>query len=209
MALLILASVLLQVALATANSCHGHYQCPQYDVIDKGHGFEVRQYPAYKWAESRVTGVNWYMASHFNFMRLFRYIFGKNQEKVKIPMTVPVVTPLLMDEEGEFKEDFSMMFWLSEKYQCEGCEPTPVRSDHPENDVKIKMVEETTVYSRTFDGYAYETKIKYNAMKLKADLEKAGLVAGQDFDETMPIIACYNSPMHFWARTNEVMYVKK
>jgi len=212
MTLLILVSIFLQicVALVSANPrCHGHYDCPKYEVIEKTHNYEVRKYPAYKFAESRVTGVHWYVASHFNFMRLFHYIFGNNEEKVRIPMTVPVLTPIMIDEDREFKDDYTMNFWLPEKYQCEGCAPAPIKTDHPENDVQLVVKEEMTVYVRSFPGYAYETNVKYNEMKLKENLEKDGLVAGEDFDDSRIILAGYNSPMHFFGRTNEVMFEKK
>jgi len=207
MAALILVTVLLQVCLAFVaadDRCHGKYSCPQYEILEKNKDYEVRRYPTYKFAQSRVTGASYFIASNVNFMRLFHYIFGHNDEGKRVPMTVPVLTPIEQDEDGDFKKDFAMMFWLPEKYQCEGCAPTPKK-----NDVEIVTVEEKIVYVRTFSWYTYETSIKFNEMKLKASLEKAGLVAGEDFEDKKMIVATYNEPTHVFGRTNEVMFVKK
>lgn len=62
----------------------GGYESAPYRVVKRDGKFEVRDYPSLVVAETSMRGADG------SFMRLFRFIDGKNAEEKKIPMTTPV-----------------------------------------------------------------------------------------------------------------------
>merc|ERR1712198_121881 len=136
---------------------YGKYDCPSYELIKKTKDFEIRKYRSYSYAMvggEEETKMFW--ADNKNFMKLFFYINGGNKENKKIPMSVPVMCPIMKFESGEYIQDFKMMFWLPEEYQCEGCAPEPREAADPKDQVKIVKWEERVAYVRTYSWYATE-----------------------------------------------------
>lgn len=62
----------------------GGYESAPYTVVTHDGKFELRDYPALVIAETPMQGAD------SSFMRLFRFIDGKNTAQQKIPMTTPV-----------------------------------------------------------------------------------------------------------------------
>jgi len=62
---------------------------PGFKLLEKDGSFELRQYPAYVVAETRVEA-DFKDAGGVAFQRLFRYISGNNVAQQKIAMTAPV-----------------------------------------------------------------------------------------------------------------------
>ena len=60
------------------------YDSAPYRVVRRDGSFELRDYPALVWVETPMHG------SDDSFMRLFRFIGGKNAAQQKISMTTPV-----------------------------------------------------------------------------------------------------------------------
>jgi len=175
-----------------------------YEILNKTNEFEIRRYPSFQYATARETGVTMKSAQGKNFMKLFGYIQGKNEAKQKIPMTVPVIMPLQKAPNGEYAEDFTMMFWLPKKYQCEGCPPTPIKAEEEKNQVTIKTWG-GIVYVRTYGWWPIETLVKYNENQLKQSLEKNGI---RDFDANTVYSASYNDPFQIFGRKNDVMFMR-
>merc|ERR1711910_232764 len=96
-------------------------------------------------------------------------------------MTVPVLTRMKLLENNMINKQ--MCFYLNKKHQENP--PTPV-----DEDVKIEKNEEMTVYVHTFGAYA---------MILKKNIDSI------DFSDF--ITAGNDSPMKFWNRRNEVMFL--
>jgi hypothetical protein len=67
-------------------------ETPDYKVIRQEEKFELREYPSLVVART-VLGEG-------DFMRLFRYISGGNQQEKKIPMTAPVLVAHEGDDAG-------------------------------------------------------------------------------------------------------------
>lgn len=64
---------------------------PQFKLIKRVHGVEIRDYEPYLVATCDVRNVaDLNRASNFGFRYLFNYISGQNAESQKISMTVPV-----------------------------------------------------------------------------------------------------------------------
>merc|ERR1712141_933272 len=125
------------LTVVSADSDNKNYESPKYEVLKKTKEFEIRKYQAYSFATASEPGQCMFWANSKNFRKLFRYIRGNNVEGEKISMTVPVIEPIKKNEFGDYIKDFSMMFWLPEKYQCEGCAPTPRKASREEDQVEI------------------------------------------------------------------------
>jgi len=204
---LIFAVVCIQVALlidAAPTTRHfGKYNAIPYEVLNKTDDFEIRRYPSFRYVESSESGSGMSTATSRNFRRLFSYITGNNEQKVKIPMTVPVFCPLEKDPSGGYTQNYKMMFWLPQKYQCLNCPPKP-----SSDDVRITMWGERIAYVRIYGWWAFESLIKYNENKLRESLNVAGVRGGVDYDPSIVYSASYNSPWEIFGRHNEVMFMQ-
>merc|ERR1712034_75325 len=116
------------------------------------------------------------------FMKLFRYISGVNKERQEIEMTVPV---------------------LSKMTPMDGKMNKPQPEDPA---VKIEENKEMVVFVKQFGGYAMQDSTwAKEALKFSEELADRA-----DEVEFSPYFtAGYDSPMKFWNRRNEVMFLKK
>ena len=196
----------IQVDGAAVSRFYGTYDAIPYEVINKTKDFEVRRYPSFRYAEARETGVGMSTAGSRNFRKLFSYISGNNEEKQKIPMTVPVILPLQKAPSGAYAEDFSMMFWLPKKYQSSP--PEPSKAEKLKDQVLITTWGERIAYVRTYGWWAFESLVRYNENKLRQSLEENGIRGGVDYDPSMVYSASYNSPWQIFGRQNDVMFMQ-
>merc|ERR1711962_490085 len=113
------------------------------------------------------------------FMKLFSYISGANMEDESIDMT---------------KE---MCSYLDSAHQGSPPKPTDPK-------VALETSEEFQVYVYTFGGYAMKDSV--NVRKAREFLEMLN-TAGVEVDTSMFYTAGYDSPMKFWDRRNEVIYL--
>merc|ERR1712018_80790 len=210
MASLMLAFCLIVVlTVASADSVNKNYESPKYQVLKKTKEFEIRKYQAYSFAVASEPGMGMFWAGGKNFKKLFRYIRGNNEEGEKIAMTVPVIVPIKKNEFGDYIKDYSMMFWLPEKYQCEGCAPTPRKASREEDQVEIIQWEEKIAYVRSYGFYSTESLVRYHETKLRESLKEAGIHADLDYEHRMVYSASYNAPFEVFGRHNEVMFMQK
>jgi len=201
---------------------NGDYEQVPYTTLNKFNGYEEREYPSLKWVctEETYTMVeeedssDWGFVkmmkemmskigkkkrpSNGMFMKLFRYISGVNQKREEIDMTVPVLSKMTI-EDGTITN--SMCFYLGKKHQANPPKPEDA-------DVKIVEMKAMTVFVHMFGGYAmadsaWAKEARAFAEKLKGD----GRGEEVEFDNFFT--AGYDSPMKFWNRRNEVMYLKK
>lgn len=203
---------------------NGDYEQVPYTTIQKFDDYEERVYPSVKWActemtyerseednEEEETGSEWnvikMMQEMMNkkswktrpsskmFMKLFRYISGVNEQTEEIEMTVPVLTQMTLQEDNMINKQ--MCFYLNKKHQENP--PTPV-----DEDVKIEQNEEMTVFVHTFGGYAMRDNVWIKEAQIFA--EKLSQKA-DSIDFSKFYTAGYDSPMKFWNRRNEVMFL--
>jgi len=191
--ILCLVGVLLAVQCSAKPQFCGKYDCPQYTVPTKTDDYELRCYQSYKWVRTTVSG--FFFRSSKAFMRLFRYIEGENERKMKINMTVPV---LMEKEHGLISTKENMSFFIPFVHQANPPRPTS-------SDVYLKNVPSFCVYVRTFSGLM-EWGEWWHYWKLLNALNKDGKSYKKDFY----ITAGYNSPMTWpWERHNEIWFVKE
>jgi len=203
---------------------NGDYEQVPYTVIQKFDDYEERVYPSVNWACTEMTYENndeddgeeesdseWNVIKMMQkmmskkswkkrpsskmFMKLFRYISGVNEQSEEIEMTVPVLTRMKLLENNMINKQ--MCFYLNKKHQENP--PTPV-----DEDVKIEKNEEMTVYVHTFGGYAMQDSVWIKEAQAFAKTLKKN-VDSIDFSDFYT--AGYDSPMKFWNRRNEVMFL--
>ena len=110
---------LVPIFVSACAATRAGYWTPKYTVLERAKGevpLEIREYPtltlAATPARSEAEGRDG------SFMRLFRFITGKNEEARKIPMT----TPVFFRGSGESE---SMSFVMPENMPGAGGQPAP------------------------------------------------------------------------------------
>lgn len=197
--LLLAASTCGYVVKKYNDHCNG-IECPKYDVTDKTDDYEVRRYPAYKWAAARQQGLDYSDASRANFGKLFAYIQGANEQKTKIAMTAPVLTHLTVTQGPFCAADFTMHFFVPYTFQS-----NPPKPNNDTNQVHIVELPEMDVYVRSYGGFSSESKVQQNALALAKSLQRDGI----EFDQTQYLTANYDSPFKLFNRHNEVLFYAK
>merc|ERR1712203_302529 len=130
------------------------------------------------------------------FMKLFRHISGVNKERQEIEMTVPVLSTMT-PMEGKMKKQ--MCFYLTKEAQ-----KNPPQPEDP--DVKIDQNKEMVVFVKQFGGNAMKDSVwAKEALKFGEELQDRA----DEVDFSKYLTAGYDSPMKFWNRRNEVMFIKK
>ena len=147
-------------------------------------------------------------------------------EQEKVDMTIPVLTRMKMLENRMVNKE--MCFYLNKAHQANPPSPT-----NPE--VKIVRNQELTVFVHTFGGYANKDSVNMKEGRRFAEvprkctcqncsmyfsksfqlsfqtcyvyLPKVLRKAGQEVDTDLFYTASYDSPMKFWNRRNEVMFL--
>merc|ERR1712215_323073 len=203
---------------------NGDYQQVPYETVEKLNGYEERRYPSVKWActeatykmekdedegddseEGNIMRMMQMMTNKKSwknkpenkmFMKLFRYIAGVNKERQEIEMTVPVLSTMT-PMEGKMKKQ--MCFYLTKEAQ-----KNPPQPEDP--DVKIDQNKEMVVFVKQFGGYAMKDSVwAKEALKFGEELQDRA----DEVDFSKYLTAGYDSPMKFWNRRNEVMFIKK
>merc|ERR1711887_511521 len=200
---------------------NGDYQQVPYETLQKLDGYEERRYPSVKWACTEATDddeeteddseemslvkmMQWMTDKKSRkkkpqnrmFMKLFRYISGVNKERQEIEMTVPVLSTMT-PMEGKMKKQ--MCFYLTKEAQ-----KNPPQPEDP--DVKIDQNKEMVVFVKQFGGYAMKDSVwAKEALKFGEELQDRA----DEVDFSKYLTAGYDSPMKFWNRRNEVMFIKK
>merc|ERR1712002_449758 len=202
---------------------NGDYQQVPYETLQKLDGYEERKYPSVKWACTEATydveddddegedseemslvkmmqmmtnKKSWKKKPENQmFMKLFRYISGVNKERQEIEMTVPVLS-YMTPMEGKMKKQ--MCFYLTKEAQ-----KNPPQPEDPA--VKIEENKEMVVFVKQFGGYAMKDSVwAKEARKFAEELADRA----DEVEFTPYLTAGYDSPMKFWNRRNEVMFIK-
>jgi len=177
---------------------------PNYTVLEKKNGYEIRQYETYITATTQVAG-NYSEGLSEGFRIIAGYIFGGNTSQEKLAMTAPVTeqtpekiamtAPVLEGASSNDNQTRSIAFVMPSKYTLDTL-PIP-------NDDRVQLIEipERTVAVRKFGWYAYPARNAKQRESLLVNLERDGI---DPIGETTN--AYYNQPfsMPLFLR-NEVM----
>ena len=176
----------------------GNLDCPDYVVVKKTEDYELRHYQPSKWVAAKECGINHRDAARKNFRKLFPYISGDNEKKVKMPMTKPVMTRIKVSQEPFCGTEYLMHFFVPHTLQKDTPKPTSS---------KVKLIEypETFVYVRSFGGFSTAKKLQENEAELYAALTKDNI----PYDDSEYLYAGYDAPYKLTNRHNEIMVLKK
>ena len=165
---------------------------PPFTIERRDGDFELRDYPAFTVAETRVEG-EFDTASRAGFRRVAGYIFGGNQSadgsSVKISMTAPVTV------EPAGGDAWRLHFVMPEDAKAKGL-PRP-------NDpsVSLREVPRHRMATVRFSGFTTDASITEQTQRLRDWLATQGLAAAGE-----PQVARYNDPFTLpWNRRNEIM----
>jgi len=176
---------------------------PNYKVLEKTNGYEVREYEPLIVAETTVAG-DYRESLNQGFTIIAGYIFGDNTTKQKISMTAPVTeqvdvsekismtAPVTASLEGESR---TIAFVMPSEYTLETL-PTP-------NDerVKLREVPARKMAVKKFSWLRTEKRVEKAKAELLLELESNGVEA-----VGVPQYAGYNAPWTPpWMIRNEVM----
>ena len=178
---------------------------PGFQVLEQAGSFELREYPAYVVAETRVEA-GFESAGNIAFQRLFGYISGKNVAQQKIAMTAPVTqsrseargekiamtAPVSQVADGGA---YRVAFTLPATYTLKTA-PKPL-----DPSVQIREVPAQVMACWRYTGRWTESNYRDNEKLLREQIAKRGLVIRGE-----PILARYNPPFTPWfMRRNEVL----
>lgn len=168
------------------------YESPDYKVVQKAAGWEIRDYPEMSLVTTEVADVD-ARGNDGSFMRLFRYIDGGNDESQKIAMTTPVFMAAKGENEKGEKSG-KMSFVIPTEVVKEG---VPAAKDG--------LVKVETLKSARYAALRFRSRSKDEeaANKLRDLVEAAGIQISKD---VKPIFAYYDPPWTPAAlRRNEVL----
>ncbi|KAI3465953.1 hypothetical protein Pfo_022616 [Paulownia fortunei] len=176
-------------------------ECPSYDVIHTGNGFEIRRYNSSMWMSTQpIDDVSLVAATRTGFLQLFDYIQGKNDNQQKIEMTGPVITEVKPSDGPFCASSFVVSFYVPKENQ-----PNPPSA----KGLHLQKWGLTYVAVRQFGGFVADEGVGEEAAALYASV--AGTVWSDAIDKshagegaTDYIVAQYNSPFEFRNRVNEI-----
>jgi len=182
-------------------------ETPEYQVVRMIDGplflnvpepIELRSYENFTVARASTEGAGFTSRSGATgFNTLASYLFGKNEAKQEMAMTMPVeMTSSTSDSQG------SMAFVLPKKYASEP--PTPLAG----SDITIDKVPARLVAAKPFPGIVTDEEIQRQKEALLEAIMKDGSI--EPVDESQVVVLQYNSPLTIpWRRRNEVTMVVK
>ncbi|KAH6756809.1 SOUL heme-binding family protein [Perilla frutescens var. hirtella] len=177
-------------------------ECPSYDVVDNGKGFEIRRYNSSMWISTQpIDDFSLVDAGNIAFFQLFDYIQGKNDQHEKIEMTAPVIIEVKPSDGPFCASSFIVSFYIPKENQA-----TAPSSES----LWVQKWGVTYVAVRQFSGFVKDDDVAEEAAALYASI--AGTVWSEAIDKshegggstTEYIVAQYNSPFEFRNRVNEI-----
>ncbi|XP_028755369.1 heme-binding protein 2 [Neltuma alba] len=178
-------------------------ECPSYNVIHVGDGYEIRHYNSTVWAStSPIQDISLVGATRTGFLRLFDYIQGKNNYKQKIEMTAPVITEVSPSDGPFCESSFVVSFFVPKENQAN---PPPAKGLH------IQRWKPVYVAVRQFGGFVRDSNVGEEAAALKAS------IAGTEWSSAIEkshraghasvyTVAQYNAPFEYDDRVNEIWF---
>ena len=149
-------------------------EMPEYEVIEKKDGYEIRKYKSYILAETEISG-EMKKALYKGFITIADYIFGNNVSKKTIAMTAPVLqqeqsetiamtAPVIQQKTSS--KSYKIAFVMPSKYTLETL-PKPKNSR-----VHFTEVKAYKAAVLRFSGFLSKRNIESKKVKLLSQLQK-------------------------------------
>ncbi|KAG0503562.1 hypothetical protein HPP92_003634 [Vanilla planifolia] len=176
-------------------------ECPAFDVIDRGDGFEIRRYSSTPWMSTAlIEDISFVEATREGFLQLFSYINGNNTYGVKIEMTAPVITQITPSDGPFCASTFVVSFYVPKENQAN---PPPARNLH----LQLWGLKFAAV--RQFGGFVKDSNVAVEAAALYSSLAGSRWISavdkgGEGDPTSVYTVAQYNSPFEYTGRVNEI-----
>merc|ERR1712183_736432 len=165
-----------------------------YTVLKKYPDYELRQYPSVKWACTELT------YERDAVEEAEEPAAGETEELGVLRSHQQWASSKKSRRNKPQSKMFMKLFrYISGVNQHQANPPTPV-----DDAVKIEQNKEFTVYVHTFGGYAMKDAVNIKEAAKFAEVLRS---AGEEVDTSTFYTAGYDSPMKFWNRRNEIMYL--
>lgn len=191
--------VLVSAVTAVPGPC-SRIECPSYDVVQKGDGYEIRRYNSSVWmSTSTVQDISFVAGTNTGFMELFNYIQGKNDEKQEIEMTAPVLTQVTPSDGPFCKSSFVISFYVPKVNQAN---PPAAKGLH------VQRWTNKYVAVRQFGGFITDSNVVEEAAALQTSLKgtRWSSIVQSINGTSVYNVAQYNSPFEFQGRVNEIWF---
>lgn len=161
---------------------------PEYEVVDRFDGWELRRYAPFLVAETRVDG-DLRESGSAAFRILSGYIFGDNEPGTKMAMTAPVMSEVSNDA------GYRYQFVMERAYDRESL-PAPNSGR-----VEIREMPPRLMAALRFSGTWNETRLADLTTTFLETIDREGYTPVDD-----PVLARYNPPITPWfLRRNEIL----
>ncbi|XP_078431601.1 SOUL heme-binding family protein [Wolffia australiana] len=182
-------------------SCN-RIECPTYEVVAQGNGYEIRRYESTAWTSTQpMEDISLVNATRTAFFLLFDYIQGKNGYGQKIEMTAPVIAEVLPSDGPFCASSFVVSFYLPKINQAD---PPPA------DNLRTRRWAPRHVAVRQFSGFVSDDAVGEQAATLYDSLAGTEWAAAVDRARAADpaaasyTVAQYNSPFEFSGRVNEI-----
>ena len=181
---------------------------PDYEVVDKYDGFELRRYPPYIVAETLVRA-DFEGVGERGFPVLADYIGGNNAGSEEISMTSPVnmapagqsgdaidaAMPVVQSPDSDSDDAYWLSFIMPAHHTMESL---PAPSDRR---IRLRRVDERLMAALRYSGTWSRQRYRRREQKLLQAVRDAGLEPVGE-----PVFARYDPPLTPWfLRRNEVL----
>jgi hypothetical protein len=178
--------------------CNG-LECPEFSVISQSDNIEIREYKTSHWVSTNLNNGHQDDLRKTGFWRLYNYITGKNEQKLKINMTAPVLFKI--NASTAFSEEdqvYTMSFYLGDKFQSDDSSSSaPIPT---EQGVFLQKLESNRYAVISYSGYSNQFKQEENLRNLGSYLKSNQI----KFNDSHYFFAGYDSPYRVFNRHNEV-----
>ena len=165
-------------------------ETPEYELISKHDGFEIRRYSEMIIATTSVKA-DYKSSTSSGFRRIANYIFGDNDKAMKIAMTAPVIS----DCPYEGLKAYNISFVMPKEYSIKDLP----KSNTSHVSIKQEALGEVAVLA--FGGWATESRSMSYQEKLAMLLQQNNIDTQGGF-----MVAQFNSPYALpMFRKNELM----
>ncbi|CAK9151772.1 unnamed protein product [Ilex paraguariensis] len=179
-------------------------ECPGYDTIHSGNGYEIRRYNSSVWmSTAAIEDISIVEGTRTGFLQLFDYIQGNNNYSEKIEMTAPVLTEVSPSDGPFCATSFVVSFYVPKENQPD---PPPAEGLH------VQKWDQQYVAVRQFGGFVSDLTVGEEAAALQESLFGtvwSAAIEKSHAGETATIysVAQYNSPFEFDNRVNEIWFL--
>jgi len=169
-------------------------ECPRFKEVYTSEDYSIRRYEPSSWVSTTISGYDFEEAAEKAFYKLFDYIQGENDQKAKIPMTVPVINSVLPGKGPVCANNFTFSFFVPFEFQKNTPKPT-----NPA--LFLSSLDQHKVYVRVYGGFTNNDLLVKEAEALKNALNSS-----QPYDQALYYSAGYDSPLVLFGRHNEIWF---